>query len=136
MTLNIIYEHFKDDTDLLSYFDPQSKARNNFEASMEIYQKLVDFCSKENCVFRKNEIGYIFFYKKKWFQKKVLVSFCVKPECRSKENLVRFGEFIKKEIGKRFDCCLYNRNTRAINFLERLGLKKIKSNNLITLLSI
>ena len=131
MTVDIIYDFFKDDKDLLKYFDPNSNAKNNFEASIEIYNTLVnDFSCKWDCFFEKNEMGYVF------HKKGQLLSFCIKPEFRNKENLNIFSNFIRAELGDSFICYLYSINTRAIGFLEKMGMKKIESNNLITLLSI
>jgi ribosomal protein S18 acetylase RimI-like enzyme len=131
MTQEDIYEFFKDDKDLLKYFDPKSNANNNLEASFEIYNTLVnDFSNRWDCFFKRNEIGYIF------YKKGLLLSFCVKPEFRNKENLNIFSNFIRSELGSSFSCYLYSINTRAIRFLEKMGLKKVDSNNLITLLSI
>jgi hypothetical protein len=137
MTLNNICEYFEHDSRLLWYFDPLSTASNNKQAATEIYHKLVDHAKGGNCVFKRNEIGYVFYSKKRrflFFSRKTLISFCVKPEHRTKENLIKFGDFIKSELGGRFKCYIYNRNTRAINFLEKIGMKKIESNNIITLL--
>lgn len=137
MTLNNIYEYFKDDAKLLWYFDPLSTARDNKQAAAEIYHKLIDHSKESKCFFKTNEIGYVFYSKKGFFNsKKTLISFCVKPEYRTKDNLGRFGEFIKAELGRHFICYLYNKNKRAINFLEKIGMKITRSNNLITLLSI
>lgn len=130
MTYNNIYEFFKDDNNLLEFYDPMSKAKNNEDASMEIYHKLVEHAREKECHFVRNELGYIF------YSGKLLISFCVKPELRTKENLIKFGELIKFTIGKHFECFLYNKNTRGIRFLEKVGMKIKKSNNLITLLSI
>lgn len=142
MTYNNIYEFFKNDKDLLIYFDPQSKALNNEEAAMEIYKKLVDHSKDKRCVFKRvYNIGYVFFEKKSFISRligsrNVLISFCVKPEFRTREGLAFFSDAIKAELGNHFDCYLYNKNTRAISFLEKLGMKKVDSNNLITLLTI
>lgn len=130
MTLRDIYEYFKDDRELLNFFDPKSRAKNNYEACREIYNKMVDLSLEYECVFKKYKIGYIF------YSGSLLFSFCVKPEYRNRDGLAVFGELIKHELGDHFSCHLYNRNTRAIRFMERLGLKKIASDNLITLLSI
>jgi hypothetical protein len=130
VTFNNIYEFFENDTKLMDYYDPTSSVTNNKDASLEIYHKLIEHAKEKECHFKRNEIGYIF------YSGKLLISFCVKPEFRSKENLTHFGDLIKKELGEHFECCLFNKNTRAINFLEKIGMKKQKSNNLITLLSI
>lgn len=138
MTLNNIYEYFEHDTRLLWYFDPLSTASDNKQAAKEIYHKLVDYAKGGNCVFKRNDIGYVFYSKKRYFflTRKTLISFCVKPEYRTKDNLIKFGEFIKAEVGKHFTCYLYNKNKRAINFLEKIGMTQRQSTDLITLLSI
>lgn len=130
MTVNDIREFFGNDNNLLDYFDPESKASSNEEAINEIYQKLMEHSKEKDCTFKRTDVGYIF------YSDKLLISFCVKPECRNRKNLAEFGEFIKLELGSSFSCYLYNRNEKAIRFLEKLGLEKIDSNSLITLLHI
>lgn len=130
MTFKNVYEFFRNDTALLDYIDPLSDAKNIEEATMEIYKKMVDHTKERECEFYRTELGYIF------YSKGLLISFCVKPEYRTKESLKYFGNIIKEKVGEHFKCFLYNRNTRGINFLEKIGMKKEKSNDLITLLSI
>lgn len=130
MTYRNIYDFFKDDNELLNYFDPFSKANNNEEAAMEIYHKLIDHTKERECKFERSDIGYVF------HSDGLLISFCVKPEYRTKDNLIKFGEFIKKIVGEHFQCYLFNKNSRAINFLKKIGMKKEVSNGLITLLTI
>jgi hypothetical protein len=130
MTFNNIYDYFGSDIDLMDYYDPTSTAKNNKEASLEIYHKLVDYAKEKKCIFVRDDIGYVF------YSAGHLISFCIRHECRDKENLAYFGNLIKKELGMHFNCYLFNRNTRAIRFLERLGMKRDRSNELITLLSI
>lgn len=129
MTYNNIYEYFKDDKFLLDYFDPLSDAKNNEQASMEIYNKLVGYSETKKCKFVRNDIGYVFYAKKE------LISFCIKPEFRTKENIIAFFKFIQHKIGKNFKCWLYTRNERGINYLIKSGLKIKESNKLITLLT-
>lgn len=137
MTYNNIYEYFKDDEFLLNYFDPFSKAKNNEEAAMEIYQKLVEYSKEYRCEFIRFEHGYIFYVKPKWFfQKKRLISFCLKTKYRNWIYASQFWQEIKHCLGKHFTCCLYNKNTRAMGFLLKGGMKIKKSNEFITLLSI
>lgn len=137
MTYNNIYEHFKDDKDLLEFYDPLSTATNNKEAALEIYHKLVEYSKEYNCKFIRLEHGYIFYAKPKWFfQKNMLVSFCLKPEYRNWIYASHFWNEIKVHVGRHFTCCLFNRNTRAIGFLQKGGMMIKKTNELITLLSI
>lgn len=128
MTYNDIYDYFKDDCNLLEFYDPLSKAKNNEEAAMEVYHKLIDHSKIKKCKFVMRELGYIFYSKKE------LISFCIKPELRTKENLITFFKFIQEKVGNNFKCWLYTKNVRGINYLIKSGLKIKESNNLITLL--
>lgn len=130
MTFNNIYEYYKDDKFLLNYFHPMSSPKNNEEAALEIYDIMLDYAKTNKCHFVRNELGYIFYSKKK------LISFCVKPEFRTKDNLKKFGEMIKEKVGKHFSCYLFTNNARAINFLMKTGLKVEKIDNSIILLTI
>lgn len=130
MTFNNIYEFFENDQELLKYYDPTSLVTNNKEAAMEIYHKLIEHSRERKCSFYRSDLGYIF------YSSGLLISFCVKPELRVKENLIKFSNMIKQEVGKHFECYLYNNNKRGINFLKKMGMDVQKSNDLITLLSI
>lgn len=130
MTLNNIKEYFNSDECLLEYYDPTSSVTSKEDAIIEIYQKLVDHARDKKCEFVRDDIGYIF------FSKGLLISFCVKKECRDKSNLAYFGNLIKSKLGEHFNCFLFNKNQKSIRFLERIGMKSIKTDNLVTLLSI
>lgn len=130
MTYNNIYEYFKDDDKLMDYYNPLGKAIDNKEAAMEIYHELINHSKEKKCHFIRSDMGYIFYSGHQ------LISFCVKPEYRNKENLEKFGNIIKKLLGKHFECGLFKKNTRAINFLKHIGMKEKKSTELITLLYI
>lgn len=137
MTLNDIYEFFKDDERLMDYFDPLSTATNNKEAAFDIYQKLIDYSKDYKCEFIKMDCGYIYYIKPRWFfQRKKLISFCIKPEYRTAYWKAYFWNKIKRILGNRFTCCLFNKNTRAINYLIKNGMRIKESNNLITFLYI
>jgi hypothetical protein len=137
MTYNNIYEYFKDDRDLLKYYDPLSTAVNNEQASLEIYHKLIEYSKELKCKFIRLEHGYIFYAKPNWYSnRRMLISFCLKSEFRAPACVAAFWKEIQKHLGKRFTCCLFNKNTRAINFLMKGGMKVERSNEIITLLSI
>lgn len=130
MTYKNIYEYFEGDDKLLDYYDPTSSAKTFDEAIMDIYTKLVDHSKDKKCEFVRDDVGYLF------YSDKLLISFCVKPIYRTKENLAYFGNLIKSKIGDHFDCFLFNRNEKGIGFLERIGMKKVMANDLVTYLSI
>lgn len=130
MTYKNIYDYFGHDNNLMNYYDPTSSCKNKEEAIMEIYHKLVDHANERPCEFVRDDIGYIF------YSEGLLISFCVKPEHRNSEDLSYFGNLIKTKVGQHFKCFLFNINEKAINFLERIGMKQVDSNDIITLLSI
>lgn len=130
MTYKNIYEYFGGDKNLMNYYDPTSNCKNHEEAIMEIYHKLVAHAKEKPCEFVRDDMGYIFYCEG------LLISFCVKPEHRTKEDLSYFGNLIKSKVGEHFKCYLFNINNKAISFLQRIGMKQVDSNDLITLLSI
>lgn len=130
MTYKNIYEYFGKDENLLNYYDPTSSCKTKDEVIMEIYSKLVEHANTRPCDFVRDDMGYIF------YSDGLLISFFVKPEHRNKEDLSYFGNLIKYKVGQHFKCFLFNINTKAINFLERIGMKQVNSNEFITLLSI
>lgn len=129
MTYKNIQEYFEGD-DLLSYYDPTSKVKTHDQAVMDIYHKLIEHAKARKCEFIRDDIGYIF------HSCDLLISFCVKKKYRDKSNLSYFGNLIKSNLDRHFDCFLFTKNTKAIGFLERIGMKKEEENHLITLLSI
>lgn len=129
MTYKNIYEYFAGDS-LLDYYDPTSNVNTFDDAIMDIYHKLVGHSKDKECKFVRDDIGYLF------YSDKLLISFCVKKEERNRENLAYFGNLIKSKLGDHFDCFLFNKNKKAIAFLERIGMKPVLSNELITFLSI
>lgn len=137
MTYNNIYDYFKEDIELLNYFDPLSTATNNAQAALEVYHKLIEHSKDYKCKFIRLEHGYIFYAKPKWFfQKRMLISFCLKSEYRQRKYVARFWDEIRYYVGNHFVCYLFNRNTRGMNFLLKGGMKIKKSNDIITYLSI
>jgi len=137
MTNELIYEYFKDDHNLLDYFDPMSTAKTIEEAANDVYEKILQHGKESDCNFICNSIGYFYYSDYLLFSdRKVLISFCVKKEHRNKEKLKEFWELIHDTIGNHFECYLFNRNERAIQWLIKCGMKIEKKNDLITLLTI
>jgi len=137
MTKELIYEYFKDDDKLLDYFDPLSEANNIEEAVNDVYEKILQHGRESDCNFVCNDIGYFYYSDYLLFSdRKVLISFCVKKEHRNKEKLIEFWNLIRKTIGLHFECYLFNKNERAIQWLKKCGMVEEKKNDLITLLTI
>ena len=95
----------------------------------------------------QNDMDY---YEIKWGDNRVgymitcdecLYSFAIQKEYRVKRGLlVQFWIALKLILGKDFICLIYRNNTRAIKFLQRMGMEEIEYNtgdkNLITLINL
>jgi hypothetical protein len=97
---------------------------------------LIDDASKKfklsyyKLIYKKQPIGYFVIFGE------YLYSFAIGMSFRKKEVLSRWFEEVKSELPPRFKAMLYENNTRAINHLQRQGMKIIdhdKETNIITL---
>lgn len=86
-------------------------------------------------IYYNNEaIGYFVFFSG------VLYSFAISKPYRIKRGVLRnWWELAKSVMEDHFICVLYRNNTRAIQFLKRLGMNEVEYNfedkNLITLIN-
>ena len=78
----------------------------------------------------KEKIGYLCTFQNN------LYSYGINIDHRNKEILSEFWNKIKSVVGESFISCLYDNNTRAINWLKKCGMVKVEgiSNDWITLL--
>ena len=110
---------FDGDEDIYKYFDPNVKVKtisdivDNIEGKIEEHKVLFD------CRFKKFDDGYLFYTK----TPPLLISFGIAPHKRTKERTNQFWEEINKKLGKNFTSFLWTRNTRAINWLTKMGMK-------------
>ena len=86
-------------------------------------------------LYGSEPIGYFVFFKE------CLYSFCIAKSHRSKKNvLVDFWAEMKKIIDDVFVCLLHKNNTRAIAFLQKMGMKVVdidfREKDLITFINI
>lgn len=58
-----------------------------------------------------------------------LYSFSINMRFRKKEILIKWFSEIKKQMKTGFWCCLYQKNTRAISFLEKNRMKIVETND-------
>ncbi len=70
-----------------------------------------------------------------------LYSFCISKKYRLKKGLINeWWLLVKNELPDLFICIIYRNNTRAIKFLQKMGMIEMDSNfedrNLITLVNI
>lgn len=117
---------FEGDKDIFIYCDPEF-ANSSLEQLVDsIYQKIADYpsyfkkCFFENLVVDSNTVGFICYTK----SPNMLVSFGVNINYRSKEILEDVFSVIKEKFdGDSFTSLMWARNTRAIKWLEKNGMK-------------
>lgn len=83
-----------------------------------IYSKLLEYEPLFECEFIATGSGY-FFYT---LEPRLLVSFGINMKDRTPEKLKEFWGELTKQVGGKFDCLLWSANTRAIKWLEKVGM--------------
>jgi hypothetical protein len=73
-------------------------------------------------IYQKKPIGYFVTFDG------FLHSFGINKKYRKREVLIEWFESVKKVLGKHFTCMLYDVNTRAINHLQKQGMKIVNRN--------
>ena len=127
----VLFDTFNGDEKLLIYFDPTVSIYTIEGIVDNIEKKISDYISifKEVIIFsviNKNKtVGYFI------YNNKMLISFGLNIDYRTIKKSLLFFNLIKSQIGSNFYCTLYSVNTRAINWLIKMGLK-IEANNLLT----
>ncbi len=58
---------------------------------------------------------------------KMLLSFAINIRYRKKELLIEWLKAIEKQIGEPYYTCLWNKNTRAIDFFKKNGFDEMQS---------
>jgi hypothetical protein len=129
---------FSGDDELAKYYDKSIKVDSSKEMVDNTFEKIKEYPSQfENCNSYKVEldgdsIGYVFTTKKP----NLLVSFSISEKHRNSETLKKYFDCIKSELDYSFNCYLFNRNSRAIDWLEKCGMRKEVVNDSITKLKL
>ena len=116
-----IVEIFTEDKELYKYCDPDFVIDVD-KVSVKIVKRIQDTLktySDSYCVINESD-NYFFvflFAHGEW----ILYSFGVHPDFRTHENLQRFWGHLTREHDE-FICYLYDNNTRAINWLKKMGM--------------
>ena len=116
-----VVEIFTEDKELYKYCDPDFVIDKD-KVSVKIVKRIQDTLKtypESYCVIneRDNYFFVFLFAHDKW----ILYSFGVHPDFRTHENLQRFWEHLTREHDE-FICYLYDNNTRAINWLMKMGM--------------
>ncbi len=115
-----VYNAFFDDEEIIEFYDRSANVKTTQEA-------IDNVCFKIKTAYPDAEIvgveikgckeGY-FVYKDN-----LLISFGMNLKYRNKETLFEFWEAIKRRMGNNFHSMLYSHNLRAINWLQKSGMK-------------
>ena len=123
---------FEKDKDIYDLYDPNVKVENIEDIVKDIYKKLGENELYYKGVYEKGRLVGYFAYNA---QRQILISFALNVEYRQRKYLKEFYSLIKREIGK-FDCYLYMRNIRAINWLKKMGMQAEGFNKMIIKLTL
>jgi ribosomal protein S18 acetylase RimI-like enzyme len=116
-----IVEIFTEDKELYKYCDPDFIIDGD-KVSVKIVKRIQDTLKTypdSYCVINERDnYFFVFLYAHgEW----ILYSFGVHPDFRTHENLQRFWDHLTREHDE-FICYLYDNNTRAIDWLKRMGM--------------
>ncbi len=116
---------FREDTDLLRYYDKGESIDTLEDACINVFEKI-----KRNYPdailygihITGRPIGYFAYCNT------LLVSFGIAVNERTKDNLIEFWNNITDVLGKGFQSILYSYNDRAIGFLKKCGMDIVFDN--------
>ncbi len=115
-----VYNAIIDDDEILEYYDKSVNVKTPLEAIDNICFKIKD-SYPDALIYgihvEGEKVGY-FVYKDN-----LLVSFGISVRHRNKETLSLFWQEIKNRLGNNFNSLLYSHNIRAIEWLQRNGMK-------------
>jgi len=111
---------FFGDNELIEYYDKSAGVNTIPEAVENVILKIQTQYPDANIfgVEIKGEKEGYFIY-----EGNLLISFGLNKYYRDNVMLPEFWNEIKKELGDTFQCALYSHNVRAINWLQRSGMK-------------
>ncbi len=116
---------FEGDEDILSVYDKSVSVNSIQDVIDSVFEKInsvSDIVQMRKVLIDEVVAGYIVFTEGS------LISFGINKRYRTAIHLSEFWEAIKEQVGDNFDCVLFDYNTRAIEFLEKCGMKTIFKN--------
>ena len=108
---------FEGDLDIFKYFDPSASVKTIDDVVDNVVDKLFDYAMEYDVSFVPFDNGYIF------YSSNMLISFGINVEHRTSANLSAMWDLMVERLGDNFTCMLFDRNTRAINWLMRCGMR-------------
>ena len=122
---------FAEDKSIYDFFDPNVEVKNLEEIVTNILYKITTY---NNATYfgiydKEKLIGYFV------YREKQLISFALTSEYRQRKYLREFFKLIREEIRGHFMTLLWNKNVRAIKYLQKQGMEIININQQITQLA-
>lgn len=121
---SLIATAYEGDSELLDKYHSENMHGDvNFPIAVLSTLDTIDDVSKTRklsyykVIYQKKAIGYFVTFED------FLYSFGINIKYRNREVLIGWFEAVKKVLGKHFRCMLYDINTRAINHLQKQGMK-------------
>jgi len=123
ISYSAIYAAFVGDDDVCNHCDPDAEDKTPDGISLDVYGKLMDWEDVCFGTFKKvkvegKEAGFVYCFDD------ILVSFGVNKAYRNKDFLSSFFADIVETMGGDFVTFMWERNTRAIKWLEKNGMQK------------
>lgn len=115
-----VFNALLDDDEIVKYYDKKCDMHTPFECVENLVNKIRKFYTYSfmaGIEINGQKEGYFV------WDDNILISFSISPKYRNKETLSIFWREIKKRLGKEFHCMLYSHNIRAIEFLQKNGMK-------------
>lgn len=114
---------FEEDKQIVELYDPNVEVETIDDVIKSISEKIFEI--KELCickgVYEKGSlIGYYV------YTDMLLISFSLASQYRTRGYLREFFGMIRKDLGKKFVCRLWNKNVRAIKWLIKNDLEVIE----------
>jgi hypothetical protein len=135
---SIVLDCFRDDEDLLTIY--HIKAGSSLSECVEDTYNVLKTGTNYDFTFYKlvNDAGVVCGFVGVEPESKHLTTFCLKKRYRVKEYKDSLWKIIVGFLGEEFNCGLYAKNERAINFLTKNGcsinIKSTYNNNDIVIL--
>lgn len=116
--LREVRQAFEGDEDIFKFFDPTAKVKTYDDVVANVVDKMFEYAIEYDVRFVSIDRGYVF-----TAGPSILVSFGLAPERRNKEGLSELWGSIKESLTSPFYCSLWAKNTRAIEWLKKCGMR-------------
>jgi len=107
---------FEGDNEILEYYDSTVEVSTVDQVVDDIYRKLLEYDALFEFYFIPVECGYFSYIPG------YAISFGRSVKNRDAKRLQKFWQQILEQLGGTFECALWTKNTRAINWLKKMGM--------------